>query len=200
MRTLRLAVSPGQHDAQAAPRKRRLRCGEEGREVKAISLWQPWATALFLRDTKGVRIKPDETRGWPTAYRGRLAIHAAKMETRPGWDFDPDLDRILEELVRRRTADLPRGCLLGYGEIAACAPTARVRPARTPAQTLWGDYNDLGDNGKKRFAWTINNLVELACPVPWRGAQGLFDVPDSIFFNAPTVTAVTGDGPRKENS
>src|SRR2546430_14165246 len=48
----------------------------EGAEfVKAISLWQPWATAV------AIGAKTIETRNWWTGYRGRLAIHAAKKDT-----------------------------------------------------------------------------------------------------------------------
>ncbi len=158
--------------------------------MKAISLWQPWASALFLRDAEGKRIKPDETRGWPTAYRGSIAIHAAKAAAVRGLDYDPQLDEILQLLTRRSTPDLPCGCLLGHGTLVACEPTVKVRPLRSPAQTLWGDYSERGGDGKKRFAWTISDLVLLPAPVPWRGQQGLFDVPDSIF-------AVARDAERK---
>lgn len=40
--------------------------------MKAISLWQPWATLISTGD------KTWETRSWATTYRGPLAIHAAK--------------------------------------------------------------------------------------------------------------------------
>jgi activating signal cointegrator 1 len=40
--------------------------------VKAISLWQPWATLIALGEKKF------ETRSWLTNYRGQIAIHAAK--------------------------------------------------------------------------------------------------------------------------
>ncbi|TRU31740.1 MAG: ASCH domain-containing protein [Microcystis aeruginosa Ma_QC_B_20070730_S2] len=40
--------------------------------MKAISLWQPWASLV----ANGLKLY--ETRGWPTKYRGVLAIHAAK--------------------------------------------------------------------------------------------------------------------------
>ena len=40
--------------------------------MKAISLWQPWASAVARR------AKFNETRHWATSYRGTLAIHAAK--------------------------------------------------------------------------------------------------------------------------
>lgn len=40
--------------------------------MKAISLWQPWATLV------AIDAKRFETRSWKTNYRGLLAIHAAK--------------------------------------------------------------------------------------------------------------------------
>jgi hypothetical protein len=40
--------------------------------MKALSLWQPWATLIALKK------KQIETRSWRTTYRGPLAIHAAK--------------------------------------------------------------------------------------------------------------------------
>jgi activating signal cointegrator 1 len=40
--------------------------------MKAITLTQPWATLV------AIGAKCIETRSWATAYRGRLAIHAAK--------------------------------------------------------------------------------------------------------------------------
>ena len=40
------------------------------KEVRAISLWQPWATLIANGH------KRYETRAWRTAYRGPLLIHA----------------------------------------------------------------------------------------------------------------------------
>ncbi len=39
--------------------------------VRAITLWQPWASLVALG------LKRFETRSWPTNYRGKLLIHAA---------------------------------------------------------------------------------------------------------------------------
>ena len=44
--------------------------------MKALSLWQPWASLVALR------VKTIETRSWSTSYRGPLAIHAAKRPVR----------------------------------------------------------------------------------------------------------------------
>ena len=40
--------------------------------MKAITLTQPWATLVAMG------AKQVETRSWSTAYRGQIAIHAAK--------------------------------------------------------------------------------------------------------------------------
>ncbi len=47
--------------------------------MKAISLWQPWATFVALG------VKTIETRSWKTSYRGPLAIHAAKRRPDDGY-------------------------------------------------------------------------------------------------------------------
>jgi hypothetical protein len=49
--------------------------------VKALTLHQPWATAI----AEG--IKAIETRSWSTAYRGPLAIHAGKRDVIHGWNI-----------------------------------------------------------------------------------------------------------------
>ena len=49
--------------------------------MRAISLWQPWATAI------AVGVKQIETRHWKTDYRGPIAIHAAKRWTRDEREF-----------------------------------------------------------------------------------------------------------------
>lgn len=46
--------------------------------MKAISIQQPWAWAIFNG-------KPVENRKWSTAYRGPLLIHAGKKFDGPGW-------------------------------------------------------------------------------------------------------------------
>ncbi|MFG2794304.1 hypothetical protein [Streptomyces sp. NPDC048419] len=47
------------------------------REVRALTLWQPWASCIVYA-TKRV-----ENRRWATDYRGWLLIHAGATSTRP---------------------------------------------------------------------------------------------------------------------
>jgi ASCH domain len=73
----------------------------------ALSLKQPWA-ALLVHGRKAV-----EVRAWPTARRGRILIHAARVSDprAEAWDLVP------EEL--RETARLVGG-LVGAAELTGC--------------------------------------------------------------------------------
>jgi len=42
-----------------------------GTRLKAITIWQPWASLIAIGE------KQYETRSWKTDYRGPIAIHAA---------------------------------------------------------------------------------------------------------------------------
>ena len=149
--------------------------------MKCLSLWQPHATAIMLS------LKPFETRGWSTDYRGPIAIHAAKKI------FDHrhyPLDYYQEVAVRFKEAKFPLYAL-DYGKILCvvdlvdCVPTDRVR-GRIGQYEFWGDFRDRGDDGKERFAFKLENLRVI--PSYKRpsvtGRQKWFDVPDSIIQSA----------------
>jgi hypothetical protein len=75
----------------------------------ALSLKQPWA-ALLANGRKTI-----EVRRWPTARRGRVLIHAARVpDERPeAWALVP---AHLLEMARLR------GGIIGVGEITTCLP------------------------------------------------------------------------------
>ena len=50
-------------------------------EIRALSIRQPWATAIVSG------IKPVENRTWKTNYRGRFYIHAAKKFDHEGMEW-----------------------------------------------------------------------------------------------------------------
>ena len=67
--------------------------------MKAITIWQPWAFLLAMG------AKQYETRSWETAYRGPIAIHAAKRPVR----------RIIDALTAELHWTTLRACLCGLG-------------------------------------------------------------------------------------
>ncbi len=145
--------------------------------MKALSLWQPWASVIFYCYGPNYPVKPDETRGWPTKIRGRVAIHAAKRRY-GGWDSNQYRIRIMALGLKWET--LPLGCIVGTAEIVDCQPAQEVALQRDKYQLFWGDYRMQGDDGKARFAFILRDPIQFLHPVPWKGRQGFFEVPDEV--------------------
>jgi len=132
-------------------------------EMKGLSLWEPWATAMRIG------MKKNGTRGHRTHYRGDLVICSAK---RP---LDSNGFQVLFEieslcLVQGKEKPLPVfGCALCVVEIFDCVETdGGVPDIESFAELFLGNYTP------GRFAWRSRNLRPLAQPVPITGRQGLF--------------------------
>jgi hypothetical protein len=131
-------------------------------KVYALSLKQPWA-ALVVYGRKSV-----EVRSWPTARRGRILIHAARVsDARPeAWA------RVPPEL-----ADAARlvGGIVGAAELTGC------RAYRTPAEFAADSPLHLNDadwfQPPALYGFTLANAEVL----PFRALTGwmrFFPVPD----------------------
>jgi len=124
--------------------------------MMALSIRQPWA-CLILKAGKDI-----ENRCWPTRYRGRMLIHAAKGCTRDelegALDFAEDVSGV------RYSVDLktiPRGGIVGSVEVVGC-----VRASTSP----WfvGEYG---------FVLRDPQVLPFR---PWKGQLGFFEVPDAV--------------------
>lgn len=130
--------------------------------MKAISLWQPWASAMASG------MKRNETRHWATEYRGDLVICSAKRKPsreEAGEDFEAAMA-------------LPYGCALCIVELYDIVPTAAFHGA-TPLKINQFEA-DLGNYTPGRFAWLTRNLRTLDPPVPVIGRQGFWNLPAEI--------------------
>lgn len=133
--------------------------------MKAISLWQPYASLI------AARVKRHETRHWPPPrwlIGQRIAIHAAKrLET----DLGEDLEALLVETFGDdwTALRLPRGAIVATATLANCYPTeTRLKDA---------GHEDIisGDWSPGRFAWRLTAIRPVDPPMLCRGAQGLWD-------------------------
>lgn len=142
---------------------RRLIGGVDGGMVKAITLWQPWASLIAYG------LKTYETRTWSTKYRGPLAIHAAKREAIKYEALDWPFDVRTDVLARLGQPDyLPRGAVICICDLVDCRPTDVVGPELTNMNVFFGDYSP------GRFAWELANVRRVG-PFPARGSQGFWD-------------------------
>ena len=129
--------------------------------MKALTLWQPWASLIVLRH------KRFETRSWKMdgLIGERIAIHAAK---RPSKDLDYELINELAKLALD-PAHLPLGAVVGSGVITALFRTEAIAPNLPRPELVFGDYSP------GRWAWRIEDVEALPEPVPARGRQGIWE-------------------------
>lgn len=145
--------------------------------MKAISLWQPWATLM------AVHAKRIETRHWPTDFRGDLAIHAAKRKVVSELDFywgdEAFRNALLPETIGVGSlADaLPFGAIVAVVELYGCYPTEHLK-SKYPDLLLREEH--FGDFSESRYGWLTRNPRKLKTPVPARGFQSFWDLPSDI--------------------
>jgi hypothetical protein len=146
--------------------------------MKALSLWQPWAS-LWCSDAK-----EHETRDWELHHRGWLLVHAAK--TREGFD---DVDGHLDGIISDRFGsnwrlDLPRGMIIGAVDVIDVQATSVIlkhygKMAGMVDSKEWTDLQ-CGNFGPRRYGFLRREFKRFAQPIPYRGQQGPFNVPDEI--------------------
>lgn len=140
--------------------------------MKALTIWQPWASLLVSGK------KRYETRSWATAYRGPIAIHAAKRPVRrtidalaadrgDGWTALDYFDALF--MRPGSINELPTGAVIGKALLVRCNLITEDFVAQLTQQEL-----ALGDFSLGRYAWEFEQMTQLIAPIPARGAQGLW--------------------------
>lgn len=119
--------------------------------MKALTVCQPFAELIAMRE------KPIENRDWPTRYRRPLAIHAGKSRQ---WMENGD------EVAYPR---MSFGAVVAIATLHDCVTIANLPP-------------DLRahEHAKGPWCWILTDVRRLLTPVPWRGAQGLWDLPEGL--------------------
>lgn len=128
--------------------------------MKAITLTQPWATAV------AIGVKHVETRSWRTGHRGPIAIHAAVGF--PG--YAKDFART-EMTLGRIPSRIPRGAVVATARLVDCVPTEDVFYQLSAIERMYGDYSP------GRWAWFLDEVQALPEPIPAKGALGLWEWP-----------------------
>lgn len=176
--------------------------------MKCLSLWQPWAS-LLVAGKKRVETRGWEmphtgpllihaAKKWDGAlqdvcltapFRDALAEFGVPG-ARHSWTT-ADVE------ARKAGWGMPFGAIIGRVEVVECVPTHSVlikgEPDRAPGffegwhssvLARWlvinGVEKAFGDYSPGRFAFLCKNPVRFANPIPYRGMQSLFDVPDGV--------------------
>jgi hypothetical protein len=147
--------------------------------MRALSLWQPFASLM------AVGAKRIETRGYATAVRGEVAIHAAKH-----WD-DTCQSTLISEACQQALGviegrghvaffkqHLPFGCVVAVLNLDRCITTTGV--LAWVVHPLTNQERSFGNYESGRYAWLTSGVRRLAQPVPCVGRQGFFHLPAEV--------------------
>lgn len=138
--------------------------------MRAISIWQPWASLVAFG------AKQYETRSWSTPYRGPIAIHAAKTQDLPSLGLctrSPFREALVAGGVKV-IRDLPFGMIVATATLSDCLRTSEIVDSLSDQERSFGDFRP------GRWAWRISDVTKLTTPIPYRGRQGLFTIPDDF--------------------
>lgn len=129
--------------------------------MKVLSVRQPWAWAILSAG------KDVENRSWGTAYRGPLAIQAARI-------YDEDAEPLIAgrgvEIPGFKTGPLARGALIGLVELVdVFDPASASAPAVIPPWVASPWYEG-------RVGWLLASPVTLPVPINVTGNLGLRDL------------------------
>lgn len=150
--------------------------------MKALPLWQPWASLV------AIGAKRVETRDYPPGRLGlrfgqRIAIHATKTDRELWICEQPFFRDYIADPARLPLGAIVATCILDR----ASQITERLAdefPRLDPQEHAFGLYTP------GRWAWVLKHVEPLAEPVPFKGSQGTFDVPDELLGHVPTQGAL----------
>lgn len=141
--------------------------------IPAITITQPYASLIAIGEKKY------ETRGWPAAYRGPLAIHASKglgpiggvRGLRHACLREPFKSALAAGGIDLDLVDvdvLPRGAVIAVATLADIVTVEALKGALSVQEREFGDYS------AGRYAWRLTDVIKLDQPFPARGALGLW--------------------------
>lgn len=155
--------------------------------MRGLTLTEPWASLV------AIGAKRIETRGFATAYKGPLAIHAAKKLRPESCDIFDHVGAygalrdkgiycgMPEWASANKLAPLP------LGHIVAVATLVHVFPTRDPKRVVdalaaFGAKHeaDFGNYTPGRYGWVLGGVCRLTTPIPFRGVLGLWHVPPDV--------------------
>lgn len=119
-----------------------------------------------LRTRNRSRVKHYETRPRRTHIRGRVAVHAGRLDEVQATKHltNGEFWAVLE--AAGGGGNLPRGAVIGTVEIVDCVPVEELVDSLDNRERLLGDYSP------GRFAWVLQNPVMFKTPIPAHGKQG----------------------------
>lgn len=143
------------------------------KRLQALTLYNPHAMLVMLQQ------KGWETRSWrPRKPPRRIAIASSAKSPR---DFLKllQVENFARAMGEREMVD---GCILCTADVTEIISTTawlRSYCQRNPTRKVENEYL-FGDYGPHRHAWRLESVIRLERPIPCKGSQGLWYVPEDI--------------------
>lgn len=135
--------------------------------IKALTIWQPWASAIFLG-------KKYETRSWGTNYRGLVAIHAAKRQPTRA-----EINHVSNELNTHLQFFLSdprtRMCVIGVATLTDC-----IKMTPEFIDSVSDREKRMGHWEEGRYAWEFSEQRWLPQQIEAKGKEGLWTPSNSL--------------------
>lgn len=129
--------------------------------MKVLSLTEPYAT--LIKEQK----KKIETRGWKTAYRGELYIHASSTKVPKEWKENQELMNLVS------SKSLNFGYIICKCQLVDCVymdkKFIKNMKENNPQEYLCGVYEE------GRYAWILENVQPLSNPIKGKGQLNIWN-------------------------
>jgi hypothetical protein len=139
--------------------------------LKALTICQPYAHLICLPESDPWH-KRIENRKRPFSYRGPLAIHAGISRK---FMSDGDLER---------WPDMVFGAVVAIVTLHTCFSFSRSPTQRLPIVDRWIEvmypWVLTHQHTEGPYCLMLRAVTPLETPIPWRGQQGLFEIPDDV--------------------
>jgi hypothetical protein len=135
--------------------------------MKCLTICQPYAHLIVTPQAELPRFifqKRVENRTWSTRYRGLLLIHAGLSK------------RWLNSFPHHFEA-LIYGAIVGVVALVDCVEVNSLGDPRRAEDAQRYPWLETHQHTEGPCAWVLNDARRFQRPIPYRGAQGLFDVP-----------------------
>jgi hypothetical protein len=150
--------------------------------MKALTICQPYAQLIVDRQ------KLVENRSWSTNHRGRIYIHAGKSVE---WLCPEHHQHDRRCNYGYALEQMPFGAIVGTADLVDCVWHDAIWKAGPYGDRLRRTYPWIQTHPHTNgpWCWILERAVKLEQPIPWRGAQGLFDI--ELQATAPAQSAPT---------
>jgi hypothetical protein len=148
--------------------------------MRALTICQPYAHLICLPDDDD-RAKRVENRKWATDCRGPLLIHAGKSRE---W-LHLDETKTFDEGYNIPLGDMAFGAIIGICELVDCF--SMEHPMDRASAMRRRPWLIAHPHAEGPFCFVLTQVRRFETPIPYRGAQGFFNVPAELLEGIATT-------------